>query len=281
MRPRIKERIITTGCALSALFCIVVLLFIGMTIFRLGAPHLTLDFISTETKGAGIEGGILYQILGTTLLIVSAAMIVMPFATAFALLETVFLKNPFKRMLSLSLQLLNSTPSVLFGIIGFIVFTKLFRWEKSWLSGSILLAIMILPTVTVSLVERIKTIPSGYLEVSRSLGFNQDLLVWKIILPYAWGGLLTGLVLGMARAAGETAPILFTAAVFTGATFPTGIRDNPVLALPYHIYNLAQDSYSSVAKDHAWASAAVLMALVIALSSLAFPFRASSHEEAK
>lgn len=254
---------------------------IGTTLGQ-GWPKLNLEFIGSAMRGSGLEGGIRYQIIGTSILILGAGFIVTPFAAAFALLQTVFLRSrTLKTWLLSFLHVLNATPSILFGILGFMFFVRGLRWEKSWLSGSIILATMILPTVTVSLIERIRTVPCQYIEAARGFGFNDDKIACAILLPYAWGGLLTGLVLGLARAAGETAPIMFTAAVFSGATLPQGIKDNPVLALPYHIFNLIQDSYSKESVDRAWATACVLILMVVSVSALAIPFRAKSHEEAK
>ncbi len=93
------------------------------------------------------------------------------------------------------------------------------------------------------------------------------------MLPQTLGGLVTGLLLGLARAAGETAPILFTATVFSGATWPAGVRESPVLSLPYHIFILAQDSFDTSAAGKVWATAVVLLVLVFLLSLIALPLR--------
>ena len=124
-----------------------------------------------------------------------------------------------------------------------IVFVGVLGWGKSWLSGGILLGMMILPTVTVALIERIESLPGKYLEAAAGLGLSRSQIVWSVVLPQSATGLITGSLLGLARAAGETAPIMFTAAVFAGASLPQGIRESPVLSLPYHIFVLAQDSY--------------------------------------
>lgn len=279
MHPR--ERLIQSIFALSFTLLISVCGFVLAVILHQGSERLSVEFLVTPSLGAGLEGGIRYQCLGTIILISAAALIVTPFAVSLALLQGFFVGKRVSNGIALSLHLLNTTPSIVFGILGFMFFFKMLGWEKSWLSGAIVLALMILPTVSVSLYERIQTIPRDYLEVARGLGFDDEQLVWRVILPYGWGGLLTGLMLGLGRAAGETAPILFTAAVVSGADFPTGIKDSPVLALPYHIFNLAQDVFGIGAMQNAWSSAAVLLLLSVLLNCLAAPFRARSHEEAK
>ena len=161
------------------------------------------------------------------------------------------------------------------------MFVKYLGWGKSWLIGGILLALMILPTVSVALIERIKALPRKYVEAAAGLGLRQSQIIWSIILPQSWSGLITGSLLGLARAAGETAPIMFTATIFAGATLPHGIRESPVLSLPYHIFILAQDSFDPAVGAKLWGSALVLLALVFVLSIVALPIRLRLHDEAR
>ena len=236
-------------------------------------------FTANDTAGAG-KSGIFFQIVGTITLLATAVIITAPAATAIMIVEYTIKNKKGIRALQTALHLLNGTPSILFGIIGFIFFVKILDLQKSWFSGGCILAIMILPTVTIAMITRLRTIPKDYLATARSLGLTEDALILRFILPYTKGGLLTGLVMGIARAAGETAPIMFTAVVFFGATWPKGIHDSPVLALPYHIFNLAQDMTGADAIPKAWATAATLLLLVFAISIIAAPIRAKSHEEA-
>src|SRR5690606_20832857 len=171
-------------------------------------------------------------------------------------------------------------PSILFGILGLIVFVKFLGWGKSWLSGGILLGMMVLPTVTGALVERIKVLPRKYIESAVGLGLKPSQVVRSVVLPQTVGGLITGLLLGLARAAGETAPIMFTATIFAGATLPGGVVESPVLSLPYHIFVLSQDSYDPGVAGKVWGTATVLLALVLVLSAIAIPMRLRVHEEA-
>lgn len=185
-----------------------------------------------------------------------------------------------RRCLAIVLYTLNGVPSILFGILGLIVFVKFLGWGKSWLSGGIILGFMILPTVTVALNERIKVLPRKYIEAGFGLGLTPSQIVRSVILPQTVGGLITGLLLGLARAAGETAPIMFTATIFAGATLPGGIVESPVLSLPYHIFILSQDSYDPNVAAKVWGTATVLLGLVLALSAIAIPMRVRVHEEA-
>jgi phosphate transport system permease protein len=270
---------LTLLCALTA--CGALVLLVSAILFK-GFPALSWHFLTEQIRLVGAEGGIFYNLVGTLILIGTALLVAAPIATGLALTHSVYLKNQrAKRSLELLLFTLNGVPSILFGIFGLIVFVKFLGWGKSWLAGGILLGVMILPTVTVALLERIRMIPRKYIEAAAGLGLSQAQIVRSIILPQSIGGLVTGSLLGLARAAGETAPIMFTATVFAGAALPQGVKESPVLSLPYHIFILAQDSFDPAITAKLWGSAAVLLGLVCVLSLIALPLRLKIHEEAE
>lgn len=262
--------------------CALLLGIAGSIVWR-GMSVLGWSFVSRLAAGAGASGGVLYEILGTLILVATALLVSAPLATGVALAQAVYLETRprARRWLFVALHAANSVPSVLLGIAGLIVFSRWLGWGKSWLAGGLLLGLMILPTVSVALIERLRSLPRKYLEAAAGLGLTRSQVVWSVLLPQSLGGLISGLLLGLARAAGETAPILFAAAIFSGAGLPAGIRDSPVVALPYHIFVLAQDSLDPAVQDHLWGAAAVLLALVFALSLLALPIRLRVHEEAR
>jgi phosphate transport system permease protein len=269
------------AAACAAVVCALVLGIAGAIVWR-GMAVLDWRFVSRLASGGGGAGGVLYEILGTVILIVTALGVCAPLAVGVALAEAVYLEGKRARhWLFAGLYAANSIPSVLLGIAGLIVFSRWLGWGKSWLAGGILLGLMILPTVSVALIERLRSLPGKYVEAATGLGLSRSQVIWSVLLPQSLGGLVSGLLLGLARAAGETAPILFAAAVFSGAGLPAGIRDSPVVALPYHIFVLAQDSLDPAVQDHLWGAAAVLLVIVLALSLLALPVRLRIHEEAK
>jgi phosphate transport system permease protein len=268
-------------CAGSAALALTVMAGILWVILVRGLPAFDWSFIASSTGDKLGSGGVRYQLLGTLVLMLTTLVIAAPLALGWALMQTIYLpaaawRGPLRRVL----YLLNGVPSILFGIFGMILFVKYLDWGKSWLAGGFLLALMILPTVTIAWVERIEALPPSYLRSAASLGLSRGQIVWSVIVPQTWGGGVSGALLGLARAAGETAPILFTAAVFSGVTLPDGVRQSPVLALPYHIFVLAQDSFDPVAGTHLWAAAFVLLTLVLGLSLLALPLRLRAGEEA-
>ena len=226
-------------------------------------------------------GDITYQLIGTLLLVVTAVLVSAPLAVGLALAEAVYLGPRASRVLRAGLYGANAIPSIVLGIVGLMVFAMILGWGKSWLAGGILLGFMILPTLTVALVERIEALPKKYVDAAYGLGMSRSQVVRTVVLPQSRNGLLVGALLGLSRAAGETAPIMFTAAVFSGATLPSGIKESPVLALPYHIFVLAQDTYDPIAHTQMWAAAFVLIALVLVLNLASLPARLKGAEEAR
>ncbi|HXU47355.1 MAG TPA: ABC transporter permease subunit [Thermoanaerobaculia bacterium] len=267
--------------AISAVAVFAVLLIATGTIVVRGLPAIDRTFLFTATVGSG-EGGVLYQLVGTLILIGTALAVSLPLAIGLALAATVYLPRPRLRRSALALlYTANGIPSVLVGIAGFLVFSHWLGWGKSWLAGGLLLALMILPAESVALIERIESLPRRYLDAAYGLGLNRSQVARAVVLRQSWNGLFSGALLGLARAAGETAPILFAAAVFSGATVPRGIRESPVLALPYHVFVLAQDSFAAGGERHLWGAALVLLCLVATLSLVALPSRLRAHEESR
>lgn len=270
--------VIVGACAIAALFVLGSLVFV---IARKGCPALSLSFFTEQIKLVGAAGGILWNLVGTVILLVTAFVACTPFAIALALLERVWLRpGRAQRFIRLTLYTMNGLPSIVFGIFGFVVFVQWCGWGKSWLAGGLVLAMSMLPTVTITLVERIAAIPAAYVNAAAGLGLGKSQIIWAVLLKQSWGGLITGSLLGLARAAGETAPIMFTATIFAGATFPEAIADSPVLTLPYHIFILAQDSFDPAVSSKLWGAALVLLGLVFSLSLAALPARLRQHEQA-
>ena len=279
---RWADRLFLAAAAACAAVSVGVLLLVVGSILIRGLPAVSWRFLTEQIALVGASGGIFYNLVGTLILIATAAAVSAPLAVGVALAHGVYLPDGrARRGLGLLLYVLNGVPSILFGIFGLIVFVKFLGWGKSWLSGGVLLGLMILPTVTVSLAERIRAVPAMYLEAAAGLGLTRSQVVRSVILPHSAGGLVTGLMLGLARAAGETAPIMFTATIFAGATVPRGVRESPVLSLPYHVFVLAQDSYDPNVAARVWGTATVLLALVLLLGAAALPLRLRAHEEAR
>lgn len=281
MRRRLTDITFRAATGLCASVACGLLAVILWAIWQRGWPALSWQFFTEQIRLVGADGGIFYNVLGTAILVMTALAVSAPVATAIALIQAVYLRGrPLGALLGHFLQVLNGVPSLLFGLIGMIVFVQALGWGKSWLIGGLVLGFMILPTVSIALLERITALPARYVEAAAGLGLRQSQIIRSVILPQTKAGLITGSLLGLARAAGETAPIMFTATVFAGATVPRGVSESPVLSLPYHIFILSQDSFDPAVATKVWGSALTLLALVCGLSLVALPARLKTHEEA-
>jgi phosphate transport system permease protein len=278
---RALDGLVTLASGVCATLAVGVIALIVVAIAWRGGSALSWQFLTEQIRLVGAAGGVFYNIVGTLILMATALLVSVPLATGMALLHGVYLRNGRAReRLWLVLSVSSGVPSILFGLFGLILFVKFLGWGKSWLTGGVLLGVMMLPTVAVALIERIQALPRTYVEAAAGLGMRQSQIVWSVILPQCAGGLLTGSLLGLARAAGETAPIMFTATIFAGATVPHGIQESPVLTLPYHIFILSQDSFEPTVGAKVWGAALVLLGLVLSLSLAALPARLKIHEEA-
>ncbi len=218
---------------------VVVIGYIVLDIVVKGLPAVNWDFISTFPRKSGSEGGILPAIVGTAYLVAGAIVVAMPLGMASAVyLSEYASQGRFTRIIRLAIITLAGVPSIVFGLFGLGLFVIFFGFGASILSGSLTLAFMILPTIIVSSEEALRAVPQSLREGSLALGATRWQTIYRNVLPYALPGMFTGSILGVGRAAGETAPILFTVAAFYLPRLPSSVFDQ-VMALPYHLYVLA------------------------------------------
>ena len=269
MSRALKNLLFCGMMRLAILLCAAILFFLLAVIFWNGVHGISPSFLLTAARDFGASGGILYQILGTILLVVTAGLISFPLALGTAIFKSEFLRRPaLHRMFDLLVYGLNGVPSIIFGLFGLIFFVTLLGTGISWFVGSVILAIMILPAIVLATYQAINGIPQIYRESARALGLNRWQVIRSVVLPQGLHGAVTGLLLGLARAAGETAPIMFIATAFSGVDIP-GTLLEPVSALPTHILALAQQANDPRALQNGWSASLVLLSLVLLLSSAA------------
>lgn len=250
----------------SMLLCTCLLIFLLSIIFWNGLPAINMDFVFTASRNFGAAGGIFYQIIGSILIIVVAAVLSFPIALGVAIFKSEYLKNTLLQKLGDNLIYgLNGIPSIIFGIFGLIFFVNLLETGISWFVGAIILAIMILPTIVLSSYLAINSIPTIYRESALSLGLSHWQVITRVLLPQGIGGAITGLLMGLSRAIGETAPIMFIATAFSGVDVPGSLTE-PVSTLPTHILILAKQATDVQALENAWGTSLVLILLVLILS---------------
>jgi len=266
MNRKMYNKLFIGTNVLAISLCSMLLLFLFGIIAWNGISALSFDFIFTNSSNFGAGGGVFYQILGSLLLVFIAALISFPIALGTAIFKSEYLKNHrWQKISNILIYGLNGVPSVIFGIFGLIFFVNLIETGISWFVGSVILAIMILPAITLSAYQSINSIPSVYRESSLALGLNKWQVVVKVLLPQGINGAITGLLIGLARAIGETAPIMFIATAFSGVEFPGSLLE-PVSALPTHILALAQQATDPDALQNAWGASFILILLVVFFS---------------
>jgi len=209
--------------------------------------------------------GLWSQISGSLLMMFLACLLATPIALSLALFHALWASPRQQRILMILLQVLQGVPPIVYGLCGLILLVHLLHWGISLAAGGVILSVVILPLLSSNAIHALQRIPIEQTESAKALGLSSGMIITRVWLPAAWSGMLTGLLLAMARALSETAPILFTATVFSGITWPDSIF-SPVTSLQTHIFYLAQEGSNQHAVDMAWASAVVLLALVIFFS---------------
>ena len=248
--------------------------YILIDIFIHGLPAISWEFLTSEPQKSGAEGGILPAILGTFYLVIGTIAVALPLGMFSAIYLTEYAKQTkFTQSIRMAIVTLAGIPSIVFGLFGLGLFVITFDFGSSILAGSLTLACMILPTIIVASEEALKSVPQYMREGSLALGATKWVTIYKNVLPYALPGMLTGSILGVGRAAGETAPILLTAAAFFLPELPTSVFDQ-VMALPYHLYILAtQHPEAQKILPMQYGTALVLLFLVVGLNLVAIILR--------
>jgi len=266
MSRKLKNNLFKGSIYTASFLSIAMLLFLISTLIGKGVSAMSWEFLTSESSDFGSKGGIFYQIIGSLLLTLSAAIISFPLALGMAIYKSEYIrKNAFQNITNTLIYSLNGIPSIIFGIFGLIFFVNILNMGISWFVGGIILAIMILPTIILSSYQSINSIPVSYRENAASLGLTKWQVIHTTIIPRAINGGFTGLLIGLARAIGETAPIMFIATAFSGVTFPNSFLE-PVSSLPTHILALAQQATNPQALQNAWGSSLVLIILVFIFS---------------
>jgi len=242
-----------------------------------GSRALDPGFWWAAAEGAS-GGGIRGQLAGTAVLVAVAGLIAAPVGLGLGLLMSEYASPAAGRWMRTLTLTLGGVPSILLGLWGYWLFSTRLGWGKSWLAGSIVLAVVAVPPVVVAVAAAAGALPPARREAALALGLRRNRFVRSVVLPQAVPGLVTGLLLGLARAAGETAPLLFTATVFNGApVLPSGVVDSPVASLPTHIFVLAQDAADPEALRVAWGAALALIVVAGLLVAAAVPARRRLH----
>jgi phosphate transport system permease protein len=252
----------------------VALLIIIYFLVARGWRAITWTFLTQPPMESMTKGGILPCIIGTICLSLGAIIVAFPIGVASAVyLHEYARPGRVMRIIRLGINNLAGVPSIIFGLFGLAFFVVWLKMGVSILAGALTLGVMTLPVIIGASEEAVRAVPDTYREASLGLGATKWQTIYRVVLPSALPGILTGAILGISRAAGETAPIMFTAAVFYTPSMPTSIFDE-IMALPYHVYVLATAGTEIEATRHLqYGTALVLIVLVLGLNLIAIIYR--------
>lgn len=269
-----KQTLFFSLVTLSAVLLLLSLGGLLTYIFMNGFRAVTWDFLTLPPTDSMTKGGIMPAILGTLYLTIGAVSVSLPLGIVSAIYLTEYAQQRrVVRIIRIGVNCLAGVPSVVFGLFGLGFFVVFLKFGSCILSGALTLGILILPTIIGATEEALKSVPQTFREASLALGVSKWLTIWKVVLPAALPGILTGAILGIGRAAGETAPIMFTAAAFYTAKLPGSVFDE-VMALPYHIYVLATaGTFIDQTRPLQYGTVLVLVFLVLGIDLFAIVIR--------
>jgi len=258
----------------STLMVCLFLAIILFDVFSKGLPAVSWDFISKVPTAGMTKGGILPAILGTLLLVFITTLFAVPFGIACAVYLNEYAKpSALTNIIRAAIRNLAGIPSIIYGLFGLALFVQGMRLGTSVLSAGLTLGLLSLPYIITTTEEALKRIPNSLREATLALGATQFETIKDIVLPSALPGILTGIILSVSRAAGETAPILFTGVAF----YINGVSaslNQEFMALPYHLYMLSTQHQSiELVRPLAYGTAVVLIVLVFLLNLVAFYIR--------
>jgi len=236
LAPQQVEKIGIGLLILISLITVLPIILIVVYIFIQGVPAFSWEFLSSMPSNGMKSGGLWPAIIGTFYLTLGTAIFSVPLGIAAAVYIAEYApNNQWTRLIRIAIINLAGIPSVVYGLFGLGLFVVFLKFGTSILAASLTLSIMTLPVIISTTEEALRSVPTSFRVISVSLGATRWQTIWRIVLPQAVPGILTGVILGLERAAGETAPILFTGAAFFLPRLPQSPFD-ATMALPYHLF---------------------------------------------
>ena len=222
-------------------------------------------FFLEPNRGDGTVGGVRYQLLGTLILTLVSTLTAATLALGAAIGMMFYVRiTALRNGLANFALSMGAMPGIVWGILGVLVLGDKLGLGKSWSTGASVLALMICPTILFATLLGIRSVSRDTLDAARALGLSRETIIWQLIIPRCRRHIVSGTLLSVARAAGETSAVMMTAAVFSGATVPTGLRNDPVATLSYHIFVLTQDHANALAQAFAWSTVSVVLCINLA-----------------
>ncbi|MBI3602006.1 MAG: phosphate ABC transporter permease PstA [Candidatus Omnitrophica bacterium] len=278
--PYLKEKIAFTLLFGATVLVVLPVIFVLFYIVKQGWPAINWEFLTQMPQKGMRAGGIFPAIIGTLYLVLGTLLFALPLGVLSGVYLTEYARdNGLTRLVKLAIINLAGVPSVVYGLFGLGIFVVFLKFGASILAGSLTLAIMVLPIIITTTREALDSVPQSFRQVSLSLGVSKWQTIRHVVLPHAMPGILTGMILAVSRAAGETAPILFTVAAFYLPRLPKSVFDQ-VMALPYHLYVISTQ-VPHVKLEIRYGTALVLLIIVLSLNLVAIIVRAQFRKKKK
>lgn len=268
LSARSQQRIGFGLLTLVAVITVAPIIALLVYIIILGSPTISWEFLTAMPRNGMREGGIFPAIVGTLLLTAGTALFSVPPGIAAAIYLAEYAGDtPLTRAIRIAMVNLSGIPSVVYGLFGLGIFVVFLNFGTSILAASLTLSIMTLPVIISTTEEALRAVPSSFTPVSISLGASHWQTIWRIKLPQSLPGIITGIILGLERAAGETAPILFTGAAFFLPQLPNSPLD-ATMALPYHLFVISTQ-VPGMSIEIQYGTVLVLLVFVLGMNLLA------------
>jgi len=276
LNRHLTQRLGFSLLTLVAVFTVVPIVGVIIYILVQGSPAISWEFLTAVPRSGMREGGILPAVIGTFYLTIGTAIFSVPLGIAAAVyLSEYAADNSWTRLIRLAIINLAGIPSVVYGLFGLGLFVLFLNFGTSILAASLTLFIMTLPFIISTAEEALRAVPQAFRTVSVSLGATRWQTIRRIVLPQALPGILTGVILGLERAAGETAPILFTGAAFFLPRLPGSVFD-ATMALPYHLFVISTQVPEMPIKIQ-YGTALVLLVFVLGMNVIATVIRSRAR----
>lgn len=272
LKQRIKDRVFQVTAIIGLLFAIIILLILLVNVLKDGVTRLDWNFLTSFPSRRAANAGIMPGLVGTLLLVLLTALISIPIGIGAAIyLEEYGKKNWLGRLIEINIANLAGVPSIVYGLLGLGLFVRWMQLDRSLLAGALTMGLLIMPVIIISTREAIKAVPSGIREASWAVGATRWQTIWHHLLPIAFPSILTGIILAISRAIGETAPLI-TIGALTYVTFLPDSVDSPFTVLPIQIFNWVSRPQEAF-HENAAAGIIVLLIFTLFLNSLAIILR--------
>jgi phosphate transport system permease protein len=266
------EKVIKGAYLLMTLLLITPVVLILGVLVQKGMPAISWAFLTTDPTNGMTAGGIFPALIGTVAIVIVALLASVPIGVAAAIYLSEYAPdNWLTRLINLAIINLAGVPSIVHALFGVGAFVLFFGFGTSILAASLTLAVMTLPVVIVSTRESLQAVPMAFREACWNMGATRWQTIWRVVLPNAISGILTGVILEVSRTAGETAPIMFTGAAFFLPFLPQSVFDQ-TMAMSLHLFVISTQ-VPGVPESLPYGVALVLIGMVLVMNSVSIVFR--------